>query len=228
MKNDIVERFFSGTGSTYDLIVNLFTYGADRYWKKKILDKIPSSEKILDLACGTGILTFKLANKYPNSKIVGVDRMKEYIVLAQRKKEKLNTKNVQFVCARAENMLLQETFDSITSSYIPKYVAADELLKNVSSFLKQDGSLILHDFAYPTNFIFKKTWEMHMLFMKYTGTLIFPKWRTIFYELAHLVRSTQWITEYVEALRRFNYEQIEVNRLTAGSAAIISAKKSRE
>lgn len=227
MTTDIVERFFTGTGSTYDLIVNLFTYGADRYWKKKILDKIPSSDKILDLACGTGILTFKLAQKYPNSKIVGVDRMEEYIVLAQRKKEKLNIKNVQFICARAENMIVKETFDCITSSYLPKYVAADKLLNNISSFLKQDGSLILHDFSYPTNFIYKKIWEVHMLFMKYAGTPIFPKWKTIFYELAHLVRSTQWISEYVEALKRFNYKHIEVDRLTAGSAAIMSAKKSR-
>ena len=62
IQRNIVSDFFTGTGSTYDLIVNLFTYGADRYWKSRMLQMVPSSREILDLACGTGILTFKLAD----------------------------------------------------------------------------------------------------------------------------------------------------------------------
>ena len=225
MAQDIVKRFFTGTASTYNLIVNVFTYGADRYWKWKIIQKVPSSEKILDLACGTGILTFKLAKKYPDSKIVGVDMMEEYVILAQRKKGKIKLKNLQFICARAENVKLKESFDCITSSYIPKYVPADKLLENITPFLKKGGTLVLHDFAYPTNFVCKNVWEMHMFFMKYVGTPIFHKWKSIFFELATLVRSTQWITEYAEAINRFRYKKIQVKRHTAGSAAIISAIK---
>ncbi len=38
---DLVHRFFSGTGPTYDHMVNLWTIGFDIWWKKRILEKIP-------------------------------------------------------------------------------------------------------------------------------------------------------------------------------------------
>jgi len=35
--------FFSGTGTTYDHIVNLTTLGFDGRWKEKMVDKIPAA-----------------------------------------------------------------------------------------------------------------------------------------------------------------------------------------
>jgi len=68
---DLVPQFFDKTAYTYDKVVNLTTFGKDKYWKKEILKKIPNCNSILDLACGTGILTFQIAEKFPDSKIVG-------------------------------------------------------------------------------------------------------------------------------------------------------------
>ena len=75
---EIVQQFFPGTGATYDLIVNLCTFGFDRWWKGRILKKIPAGARlIMDQACGTGILTFKIARKWPGARIVGVDVTEE-------------------------------------------------------------------------------------------------------------------------------------------------------
>lgn len=225
METDIVKRFFTGTGTSYDWIVNLFTYGADRYWKKKLLAKVPKSRKILDLACGTGIVSFKLAKMNPCCKIVGVDMMWEYLVEAKKKAFLNDCSEVQLICARAEDVKLRETFDCVTSSYIPKYVPADVLLKNISLNLKSGGVLVLHDFAYPSNFVFKRLWHLHMFFMKIIGTTLFPKWRNVFDELAPFVKNSRWIPEYLEALKRFGFIDIQLEKYTAGSAAIISAVK---
>ena len=225
MEKDIVKHFFTGTGSSYDSIVNLFTYGADRYWKKKLLAKVPKSRKILDLACGTGIVAFKLAKMNPCCKIVGVDMMWEYLVEAKKKAFLNDCSEVQLICARAEDVKLRETFDCVTSSYIPKYVPADVLLKNISLNLKSGGVLVLHDFAYPSNFVFKRLWHLHMFFMKIIGTTLFPKWRNVFDELAPFVKNSRWIPEYLEALKRFGFIDIQLEKYTAGSAAIISAVK---
>jgi len=53
---DLVPRFFDKTALTYDKIVQWTTFGKDKYWKDEIVKKIPPSDSILDLACGTGIL----------------------------------------------------------------------------------------------------------------------------------------------------------------------------
>ena len=74
----LVHRFFSGTGTTYDFIVNATTFGIDRRWKRIFIDQIPPSPaRVLDLACGTGILTFGIARRYPNWRVVGVDLQDE-------------------------------------------------------------------------------------------------------------------------------------------------------
>jgi len=58
----VVYRFFSGTGFSYDRVATLCTWGFDRYWKRRIIAAIPSgSARILDQACGTGILTLQIA-----------------------------------------------------------------------------------------------------------------------------------------------------------------------
>lgn len=223
---DIVRRFFTGTSSTYDRVVKLFTYGADLYWKKKLLAKVPPSKKILDLACGTGIVSFKLARSYPKAQIIGVDVTEEYLRKAKAKMACNVSLPVHFICARAEQVWLRCSFDCILSSYIPKYVPAETLLTNITPFLKPGGRLVLHDFALPTNRFYRKIWEGHMHLLRLVGPVLFPQWKIVFRELAELVRTTSWIAEYEETLRRFGYQSIYIERLTAGSSAIISAFKS--
>lgn len=54
--------------------------------EKLILDKVPKgSRQILDQACGTGILTFKIARKFPHCRVIGVDLQDEYISIARKK-----------------------------------------------------------------------------------------------------------------------------------------------
>ena len=225
-KQDLVYKFFSrDTAPTYDLVVNLFTYGADRHWKNRILQKIGDASRILDLACGTGILTFLLARKFPQSTIVGVDITPEYIALARKKQKQLRVKNIHFICGRAEEICLQTRFDCITSSYIPKYVPAEKLLTNVIPLLKSPGKIILHDFSCPPNRLFRILWNFHIGLMKILGSFFFPAWKTVFQELGAFIRTTHWLKEYYYCLKNYQFENITIEFLTAGSSAIISAFK---
>jgi len=78
---NLVPKFFDETGTTYDGVVSYGTLGKDRYWKKKILEQISDGSSFLDLACGTGILTRKIAEKFPKAKIVGIDITKSATLL---------------------------------------------------------------------------------------------------------------------------------------------------
>jgi SAM-dependent methyltransferase len=101
-------------------MVNLGTFGFDHWWKKKIIAKIPTSSRcVLDQACGTGILTFKIAQKFPACRIVGVELREEYMTLAREKAIRRHLKDVTFIIGRAEDIYLNAGFDCITSSYRP-------------------------------------------------------------------------------------------------------------
>lgn len=225
-KVELVHRFFSGTGPSYDFMVNLCTLGFDRWWKKEILEKIPEgSMRVLDQACGTGILTSKIAQKLPLCRVVGVDVLEEYLNIAKEKAQSLRLGNVAFILGKAEDVLLHQEFDCITSSYLAKYAELGDLIRNARKMLRTGGVLIMHDFTYPSNHAFACLWEFYFRILQGAGRWEYPKWRAIFDGLPRLLRETKWVTELVRFLRENTFSDINVRSLTLGTSAIVAAKK---
>lgn len=222
---ELVENFFTGTGHSYDRVVRLGTLGFDGYWKRRILARVPPVTSILDLACGTGILTFALARHHRHARIVGVDVTEDYLRMARRKAQALGAK-IDFIHANAETVKLRETFDCITSSYLPKYVDANLLLQNISPALRPGGVIVLHDFLYPRHPLARAIWHGYNRILNFTGRRLFPEWKNVFdNNLTDLIVRSNWLAEFSEAFRQHGYTDIRIERLTFGSAAIISAKK---
>lgn len=220
---DIVHRFFSGNAASYDRIINLFTLGCDRYWKRLILERcLPRAERVLDLACGTGILTFALARRSPEAEIVGVDIMPEYLEIARRRAAEGGFRNVSFIHARAEEVVLDGTFDCITGSYLAKYADLDLLVRKMASLLRPGGILILHDFTYPSNPLVAWAWEVYLGMLRLIGPRLFPEWGSAFTELADFMRRSTWVPDLRAAMEKHGFSQIQVERLSYGTAAIIS------
>jgi demethylmenaquinone methyltransferase/2-methoxy-6-polyprenyl-1,4-benzoquinol methylase len=224
---ELVEQFFTGTGRSYDLVVRLGTLGCDGYWKRRILAKVPPSQVILDLACGTGIVTFALARRFPHARIVGVDLTEDYLNVVRKKAKQLGV-NVEFIHANAETVVLPDTFDCITSSYLPKYVDANKLLENITPMLRPAGVIVLHDFLYPKHALARTIWHGYNRVLNFLGRRLFPEWKVVFdNNLTDLIVRSNWLEEFSTAFRRHGCMDIQIERLTFGSAAIISAEKRR-
>ena len=163
----LVSRFFDETAKTYDTVSNWATFGRDRYWKKEILNKIDRPSSVLDLGCGTGILTRIIALKFPQSKIVGLEISKSYLKIAEKK----SFPNISFIHEDAEKMNLDCKFDYICSSYIPKYCNPKILVKRCIKHLNLNGCIILHDFAYPKNFLVKIFWRLFFVLLNFFGII---------------------------------------------------------
>ena len=165
------QRYFANNGGTYDTIAILSTLGFDILWKKKILGKIPvASRYIVDQACGTGILTLKIARRFPQSRIVGVDLHEEYVAIARRKASDLGLKNVEFLVGRAEDVVLDEPVDCITSSYLAKYADLDLLVARANKMLRQGGVLIMHELTHPSNPVYRGVWNLQFKFLQAFGS----------------------------------------------------------
>lgn len=217
----LVKKFFENTAVSYEKVVNLTTFGRDSYWKREIIREIPECSSILDLACGTGILTFKMAEKFPNAKIIGVDITESFLSVA-RKKLKPSHK-ITFLHGDAEKITLSTTFDCITSSYIPKYCVPSILIEKCLHHLNPNGKIILHDFTYPQNIVVKGLWDLYFVLLKISGYLL-PNWKYVFENLSNLVKSSNWVDDYGNVMKR-NGLQVEVKCLTMHSSAILTGTK---
>ncbi len=221
-----VHRFFSGTGTTYDWMVNLATLGIDRRWKRRILDLLPPDPtRILDLACGTGISTLDLAERYPNCRIVGVELREEYLSLARNKIQQLGLSNVEFVLNRAEDYRSNEPFDCVVSSYLAKYADLTSLTRTTKEMLRPGGLLLMHDFTYPPKAYLVWVWRFYFYVLQRLGSPLIPSWREIFYGLPSLIQESRWVTELTEALNENEFKEIRMEYLTLYGSAIITAKK---
>jgi len=220
---NLVPKFFGKTATTYDRIAFWCTFGKDLSWKEEILKLIPRGDSFLDLGCGTGILTRKIANKFPQSKVFGVDLSSRYLDLA--KNNSASFENITFVHQDAEKLKLDEKFDCITSSYIPKYCSAEVLVKNCVSHLKPNGKIILHDFTYPTNMVVRSFWNAHFVMLHLIGIFL-PSWKIAFVELPKIIRTSTWVRTYTQVMKNMNF-LVDCSHLTWNSSAIlIGTKKS--
>ena len=222
-----VAHFFPGTGRSYDRVVAWTTLGLDARWKRRLLDLVPPSRAVLDLACGMGIVTFAILDRFPSARVVGVDVTEDYLAVA-RAKQRARGGDVVWLLGDAVATPVTERgpFDAIVSSYLPKYVDPDRLLDNVLPALRPGGVVVLHDFTRPTALLPRLVWRAWYAVLERVAPRRHREWRNVFDgSLRRLVSETKWVATFLAALQRRGYEQVRVYRLTFRSAAIVAARK---
>jgi demethylmenaquinone methyltransferase / 2-methoxy-6-polyprenyl-1,4-benzoquinol methylase len=221
---ETAHRFFSGTGSSYNLIANVCTFGFDFWWKRKILREIPKNPKcILDQACGTGILTIKLARRFPLCRVIGVELREEYLDIARNRVNRLNLSQVEFHLGRAEEIVPQTGIDCVTSSYLAKYADLGTLAHQAKKMLRPGGVLIMHDFTYPSGGVFLRLWKFYFRILQSMGAWAFPEWGTAFHELPAFLAGTRWVDELVSCLKESGFTDIRLQRQFMSTAAMVRA-----
>lgn len=221
----LVERFFQGTGNSYDFMVNAATLGIDRLWKRRIVRLIPpDSRRVADLACGTGISTLAIARQLPDCHVVGVELRDEYLSIAREKMRRQGIGNVELVLSRAEDYHCTEPFDCIASSYLAKYADLPRLVDNAWHMLAPDGLFLAHDFTYPPKPHLVRMWRLYFHLLQRVGGL-FPAWREIYHGLPKLIEQTRWLQELPAALQAHGFTDIYREDLTLYGSAIITARR---
>ena len=110
---------------------------------KKLIElvKINKNNAVLDVACGTGVVTKQIQKKVGNlGYVVGVDTSTTAIKIAKKWNEK--NKNLDFVNIDAENFSFSKKFDIITCQYALFFFPnAQKALKNMKNSLKKSGTI---------------------------------------------------------------------------------------
>ena len=216
----IARKFFnSKTASSYDFIVRLTTFGQDNLWKNHMLSILDKRENILDLACGTGILS-SLISKSNKKQVIGLDLALDYLKIAKKKR-----RYGLFINGNAETLPYRSnSFDTIISSYLAKYVNIRRLVEESWRVLNHDGVIVFHDFTYPQNVIFRSLWDAYFAVLQIVGNFS-ASWAIVFSDLNNVIRNTKWVEEMMYVLQQTGFTNISCDFYTVGTAAIVSAKK---
>jgi demethylmenaquinone methyltransferase/2-methoxy-6-polyprenyl-1,4-benzoquinol methylase len=82
-----IEAMFGGIAPRYDLMNRLMTGGRDGHWRRRAAREaaLTTGDRVLDACCGTGDLSFTLAEECPGCDVVGLDFTAEMLVRAREK-----------------------------------------------------------------------------------------------------------------------------------------------
>lgn len=84
-KRRYVRQLFATIADRYDFITGFLSYGQDRRWKQRLIQlaRLQPSDRLLDLACGTGDIVFTAAPGVERA--VGLDLTHRMLQLAKRR-----------------------------------------------------------------------------------------------------------------------------------------------
>lgn len=219
----LVESFFHGTGDTYDRNVHLATWGRDKQWKEELLSFVHEPKKVLDLACGTGILALEMARRF-GCDVTGVELRGEYLDLCAERAEKAGfAERTHWIEANAEEILLDQQFDHITSCYIPKYVNLNVLVPNMVKMLSPGGLFIMQDFAYPKEKWVQDIFEDHFGRMK--ELINGDGWDVMWEQLPNVLRQTNWIADTERNMKEQGLIDVTVVQQSRGLSALVYGRK---
>ena len=88
-----VKALFERIATRYDLLNDLQSFGLHRYWKRRVLElaQLRPGQRSLDLCCGTGDITLRLAQH--GLEAVGLDFSEGMLRIAERRKAKFTAGN---------------------------------------------------------------------------------------------------------------------------------------
>lgn len=142
------ELHFSAASSRYDIATRAMSLGRDQAWKRHLVAALPAvvAPVCVDLASGTGDVAFLLADRFPDSRITGIDLTEEMVTLAQKRNP---FDNVSFTCRdMAETGFDNASVDIVTGSYALRNAPdLGEGLQEINRILKTGGCAAFLDFS---------------------------------------------------------------------------------
>jgi cyclopropane-fatty-acyl-phospholipid synthase len=104
-------------------------------------------QSILELGCGWGALSLKMARQFPHSRVIAVSNSNSQRIYIESEAAKANVKNLRMMTGDINSLSLTMKFDRVVSVEMFEHMMNwGELLTRIRSWMTPDGSLFLHIF----------------------------------------------------------------------------------
>lgn len=157
-KREFNKLHFTESAPRYDFATRVLSFWQDARWKRYLIQSLPplSHPICLDIACGTGDLTFGLAKRFPDGTIEGLDITVAMLDIARQRN---SYDQVTFTQGDMLPLEYPDNFaDIITGGYALRNAPdLKATLREIYRVLKPGGVAAFLDFSKPSNPIFQFT-----------------------------------------------------------------------
>jgi demethylmenaquinone methyltransferase/2-methoxy-6-polyprenyl-1,4-benzoquinol methylase len=222
-------ELFAGLPREYDRMGAILSFGQDPRWRRALVDAIAPApgERVLDVACGTGLVSFALAER-AECHVLGLDQSEQMLVRARTRLAELPelSGRVQFIRGEAERLALADgTFDALTFTYLLRYVD-DPLLtmRELARVVRPGGRIGMVEFGVPPVAPPRALWRVYTrVGLPLLGRLISPAWREVGSFLGPNIEGFHRRQRDLPALwRAAGLRDVRMRRLSFGAGLVLS------
>jgi len=153
MKTEINREinFWNSFSGRYDNFIRYTLGNTYQLLFKKLKEDVTGTENILEIATGTGLLSFEICRVVNH--IDAIDIAPEMIRIAQKKQAEMHALNIDFGVGDTSNLHFRDgSFDKVIASNVLHLLEdPDEALSEINRVLKPEGKAFLITFCHGEN-----------------------------------------------------------------------------
>jgi ubiquinone/menaquinone biosynthesis methyltransferase len=225
-KQAFVTPMFDIIAPRYDRFTRVFSFGMDRGWKRELLallgERAGGARLSLDIACGTGDLTFATARLLPGTVAVGVDASAPMVQLALRRAGAEGVRTAAFAVGDMMRLPFADaSVDVVTAGYAfrnaPSYADA---IAEMARVVRPGGVLLALDFYRPQWSVWR---ALFLWYLSVAGNLVGWLWHREPVVYGYIARSIAWFAtwrDFSKTLEAHGFDVVEVRTKLGGGVAI--------
>ena len=238
-KRSRVHSMFSAIAGSYDLLNHLLSMNMDKRWRKKAVElaKIRSTDKVLDICCGTGDLAFTFAKAAPApAEVWAIDFVENMLEIARNKQKKManrqsdrhNYPEIKWLCQDAESLSFPDNrFDRVSCAFgIRNLQDLSAGLHQAYRVLKPDGLFIILEFAIPKNPLLSWFYQCYFrLVLPLIAAIISNDRKGAYRYLPSSVRTFDAEKLLSVKLKEVGFAAVQIEQLCCGAVLAFVAQK---
>ena len=220
-----IQLMFNKIAKKYDLMNYIMSLGNHKKWEQQIVESIKfnsnKTDKILDIACGTGSLTQAIIKNSSNDQVIGLDFSDAMLKIAKNTVSNLILGDSHYLPFK------KNYFDHITIAYgIRNFENITQSLQEVNYVLNNKGTLNIIEIIKPYNNIKSFIFKLGFFIFAPLFGLIFSHNFSAYLYLPKSSNSFLTENKINSLLQKNGFNKITTKKKAFGSVILLNALKS--
>lgn len=225
-----VERMFDNIAPTYDSLNHILSWGIDKNWRRKAVNRLRgyAPRRILDIATGTGDFALLIGKRLQPDELLGVDISEGMMRIA---KEKVKNAGLDSMIHFAKEdctalSFPSDRFEAVTVAFgVRNFEKLDEALREIRRVLTPGGHLVILELSSPRRFPMKQLFHVYStIVLPLVGRMVSKDYSAYTY-LPKTIEAFPQGEVMREILLNAGFAQAEFKRLTMGICTLYDATK---